>query len=59
MGGGLIDTHMNTNSFKINQRIKKINVFDFFDFFDYFHLRDAKVGGGTHRYTYEYKQLQI
>ena len=23
--GGLIDTHMNTYSFKINQRIKKIN----------------------------------
>ena len=27
--GGLTDTHMNTNSFKINQRIKRINVFDY------------------------------
>ena len=34
-GGKLAETHMNTYSSKINQRIKTINIFDSFDFFDF------------------------
>ena len=50
-GGTLTETHINTNSFKINQRIKRMNVFEFIDYLIFPFNKYFGGGGASQMHT--------